>query len=808
MFRNYLKFAFRNLEKHKRHAIINIMGLAVALAACLVIFLVLKQEYSYDTYHKNADRIYQLVKKQNTPDGESFDIGTPLPITAALRNDFPQVTFAEMFSSNGSQVAALTNAGTSSNKKFIEDIGVFYTDPEMFSLFDVTWLSGNAAVLKNDNTAILSKSEAEKYFGDWKQAMGKYIKVDNTVTARISGIIDDVPSNTDFPFKIVLSYESFLSNIKALGFASMQNQWGAVTSNHQVYALLPATVSPQSIDKGLVQFVDKYFKKDISKSQKITHFLQPLKNIHFDARFGNNGTHISSKSSLYTLAFIGILILLMACINFINLSTALAVKRSREVGIRKVMGSSGRQITAQVMIETGVIVLFAALLSLGLAYLSLPYLKYIVQIQDRLPLISSSSILFLLATVLVTTLLSGAYPSLILSRFKPVEAMRNKIDSSRIGGISLRRILVVLQFSFSQILIIATIIALNQMHFIKTADLGFNKEAILLLRGNNDSASLAKLDAFKASLQSLPEVASVSFGFDAPSSGNNWNANFGFNNSTIDETFFPNLKFGDGEYQKTFGLKMAAGRFYTDDSLKVVVVNETLVHKLGFKDPEKVIGKTLRLGGAEWQTIVGVVKDFKNNSLRDAIPPTVLLKVKRYYASTAIKLKSKNLAASSEKIRIIWDKFFPEYAYNSSFLDENINRFYEQEERLSTLYKVYALLAIFISCLGLYGLVSFMAVQKTKEVGIRKVLGASIANIVFLFSKEFTLLIGIAFLIAVPAGYYLMQNWLQRFVFRVDVGIGVFVIAIVLSLLIALITVGYKAIKAAVANPVKSLRTE
>ncbi len=808
MFRNYFKFAFRNLLNHKRHSFLNIMGLAVALAACLVIFLVLKQEYSYDTYHKNADHIYQLVRVQKTSDGDNFDIGTPLPMTAALRNDFPQVTFAEMFTSYGSQVAAINHAGAAPDKKFIETIGVFYTDPEMFSLFDVTWLSGNAAVLKNDNTAVLSRSQAEKYFGDWKQATGKYIKIDNTVTARVSGVINDVPANTDFPFKIILSYESFLSNIKALGFSGMKDHWGSVSSNHQVFALLPPSVSPQSIDNNLVQFVNKYFVKDISKSKKITQFLQPLKNIHFDARFGNNGTHISSKSSLNTLAFIGILILLMACINFINLSTALAVKRSKEVGIRKVMGSTGKQLTTQVMAETGLIVLLAALLGVILAYISLPYLKYIVEIETTLPLISKGSILFLFAAIIITTLLSGTYPALILSRFKPVEAMRNKISSSQIGGISLRRVLVVLQFSFSQILIIATIIALNQMHFIRNADLGFNKEAILLLSGNNDSVSLAKQDAFKASLQRLPEVASVSFGFDAPSSSNNWNANFGFNNSTVDESFFPNLKFGDGAYQQTFGLRMAAGRFYTNDSLKEVVVNETLAHKLGFKDPEKIIGKTLRLGNATWQTIVGVVKDFKNNSLRDVIPPTVLLKAKKYYSLTAIKLRSRNLAGSNEKIQTLWDSFFPEYAYNSRFFDESINNFYEQEKRLSTLYQVYALLAIFISCLGLYGLVSFMAVQKTKEVGIRKVLGASITNIVYLFSKEFTILIGIAFLIAVPAGYYMMQNWLQRFVFRVNVGLGVFVIAIVLSLLIAWVTVGYKAIKAAVANPVKSLRTE
>ncbi len=808
MLKTYFKTAFRNLTRNKSFAIINIMGLAVAMAACLVIFLVLKHEYSYDGYHKNAANIYQIVKNDITADGDEFNTGVPMPATKAFKTEYPQITFGELFASNGSQMTVMTDQSKASNKKFIELTGVFYAEPSLFSIFDVNWLSGSKEVLADENTIVLSKEIATKYFGSWETAVGKYISVDNTVTARVNGIIDDVPANSDFPFKVIISFRSFSANEKGLGFDGIADDWHSSMSNHQVYALLPPAVNPATIDKSLNSFVAKYYKDNTNKNNKKVHFLQPLRNVHFDTRFTNNGTHVSSRQTLYTLGSIGILILLMACINFINLSTAMAVKRNKEVGIRKVLGSSGSQLTAQVMTETLLIVLLSTVIALVLASYSLPYLKYIVQVENTLSLSGTGTILFIVSTIITVTLLSGAYPAVVLGRFKPVEAMKNKINTTQLGGVSLRRLLVVLQFSFSQVLIIATIIVLHQMQFIEKADLGFNKDAVLMLRGNNDSASLAKQDAFKAALLKLPEVRSVSFSNDAPSSGNSWTANFSFDNVATDKDFNATLKFGDADFLKTYGMHLTAGDFYSNDTLRQVVVNETMVRRLGIKDDHKIIGKTIRVGSGSWKTIVGVVKDFKNNSLKEAVPPTIIYKQKKYYGLTAIKLTGTNLGKSNAAIQAVWDSYFPAYAYNSSFFDESINTFYEQEQRMSTLYKIYAGLAIFISCLGLYGLVSFMAVQKTKEVGIRKVLGASISNIVYLFSKEFTILIGIAFLISAPVGYFMMKNWLQAFVYREDISVSVFIIAIITSLVLAWITVGYKAIKAALANPVKSLRTE
>ncbi|MBL0134219.1 MAG: FtsX-like permease family protein [Chitinophagaceae bacterium] len=514
------------------------------------------------------------------------------------------------------------------------------------------------------------------------------------------------------------------------------------------------------------------------------------------------------KRSLLTLGFIGLLIILMACINFVNLSTALAVKRSKEVGIRKVMGGNTRQLQLQVFAETFIVVSIATVLALFLAWLSLPYIKSIMVVQDKLSLLSSGMVLFVLGITLITAFLSGLYPAIVMGRFQPVEAIKNKINTAKVGSVSLRRVLVVLQFSFSQILVIATIIAISQMSFIRNVDLGFNKEAVLMISGNSDSVSHSRMMAFRDALQSRSDVKSVSFSFDAPSSDNSWQSNFAFD--IMEDKDFPvALKMGDENYLKTYDIKLLAGRNYKrSDTATEYIINETMLKKVGLKTPQEAIGKMLRLGGSEPKPVIGVVKDFKLQSLKEAISPIVLMPRTRFYSSTGIKLDSKNLAASKAAIEGIWNKFYPEYVFNAKFLDDNIQEFYIQEERLSTMYKVCALLALFISCLGLYGLISFMVVQKTREVGIRKVLGAGVNSILYLFSKEFTILIIISFVLAVPAAWYLMHTWLQDFVYRVDMGPLVFIGALLLTLVIAWITVGYKALKAALANPVKSLRTE
>lgn len=805
MILNYLKIAIRNIRRHKSFAVLNIAGLAVALAACLVIFLVLQHEFSYDTYHKNASRIHQLVKKRVTPDGEAFRTSIPFATTHALRANWPQMTFTDVFTRAEAQITIADKSGGTANKKFIEQRGIFYAEPELFQLFDVKWLSGNPALLNNQNEMVLNRSLAEKYFGSWQAAVGKLVTIDNKFTIRVAGVTEDVPANSDFPFSLIISFKTFLANVGSFGYNNLAS-WNWAVSWHQVYALLPENTKLAGFNEQLDKHASTFYKTNANT--KLTYYFRPLSEVHFDTRFENNGDHVTSKTSLYTLFFIGVLILTMACINFVNLSTALAAKRSKEVGVRKVLGGNRQQVRWQVFSETGVIVIIASAIALLLAKMALPYLKMVVVVQERLDLFNTGSILFILGVAVTTILLSGIYPAFILSRFKPVEAIKNKISARQIGGISLRRVLVVMQFSFSQLLIIATIIAVSQMNFIRTTDLGINKDAVLILNGNTDSSTLVRQPAFKNELLKIPGVQSVSYAYSAPVSDDIWVTDFSFNNVETEIDFTAYLKFADEDYLKTFGMKLVAGKFYNDQQSKQVVINETMVKKLGLKDPQEAVGKTIRIGDSQWFPIAGVVHDFKNVTLRDEIPPTIIVKETSNQRIAALKLDGGDIAGTESAVQATWEKFYPEFAYSRRFLDETIDNFYRQERQMSSMYQIYAILAIFISCLGLYGLVSFMTVQKTKEVGIRKVLGASAASIVYLFSKEFTLLVIISFAIAAPVAWYMMSNWLETFVYRIDIGAGVFILAIFSSILIAWITVGYKAIRAAMSNPVKSLRTE
>jgi putative ABC transport system permease protein len=799
MIKNNFKIAWRNVVRNRKHATLNILGLGVAMAACIIVFLVLQYETSYDKHLKGYKDIYQIVTKDKDADGEHFSGGVPFPVIKFLRQDYSQCQFAELMQNYGVQVTVMG----AENKKFREESGVFYGDADLLKLFELRFLAGNADVLKDVNSTSISKSLAEKYFGSWKEAVGKTIVIDNSgFPLQVAAVFEDEPANSDFPFQLVSSYEGFLIHDKTWPFAD----WGSNTSIHQVFVKLPKGTDTKAIDKQLALFEKKYNTQNKESTRE--HFVHSLQNIHFDERFGSNGDHVTSKASLYTLAFIGLLIILMACINFINLSTALAVTRSKEVGIRKVMGSSKAQLSIQVLIETAAVVMVSAVIAIALAWVALPFVKNIMVVQHKLPLFNTGSVLFILATTIITIVLSGLYPAFIMGSFKPVEAIKNKINTSKVGSVSLRRVLVVMQFAFSQILIIATIIAVSQMNFIRSSDLGFNKDATLVVYLNTDSVSRSRHDAFKEALKSRSDVKEISFAFDPPSSDNSWNGNFAFDKME-DREFNMQMKQADYNYAGTYGLQLLAGRFLTQsDTVREFVLNESMLKKCGVKNPQDAVGKMFRIGGRKPMPVVGVVKDFKQASLRDEIQPLAIFSNKRWYQTAGIKLSSTNLGKSKDEIKTIWDKYFPEYVYNASFLDENINKFYETEQRLSSMYKVYAILAIFISCLGLYGLVSFMVVRKTKEVGIRKVLGASVQSILYLFSKEFTILITIAFILAAPVAWWMMNNWLKDYAYKISIGAGVFGVAIVCSLLVAWITVGYKAMRAATTNPVKSLRTE
>lgn len=809
---NNIKLIARSATRRTTHSVINIAGFSVSIAASLLLFAVITYELSYDKFQKDYKNIYRIARQEKDSDGIDYKSGIPFPARDALRTDFPEVTTGSLFAAFDSQVTVpeTNTSDASQGRKFIEETGFFFCDPQFFQVFSYNWLSGSPIVLEEPNVTVLTKETATRYFGDWRNAVGKLLKVNYALlrenyaaTVKVAGILEDVPGNTDFPLKMATSFQTLKANAGPRGFP---DRWGAVTSNFQLYMLLPENTSPAKMNAQLVEFSRKHYpgNQDLSN----LNFLQPLRELHFDTRYDNFGDHITSKSTIWTLSLIALFIIVMACINFINLSTALAVKRSKEIGIRKVLGSNRLELFGHIMGETALIVAVAIALATFIAWLCLPLIKYISPVQEAVNLFNRQTMLFLGSIMVLVTAFSGIYPALILSGFRPASALKNKITAATVGGISLRRGLVVTQFAISQILMVGTIVAISQMNYVRNADLGFNKEAIFLINANADTTVQMQLEAFKQKLLQTAGIRSVSFSSEAPSSDNASSTNFSFDHKP-EANFDIYRKFADEDYFTTYGLQLAAGRIYNkSDTVKEVIVNETLVKKLGIANPSEIIGKEIRMGGAPWKTIVGVVKDFNANSLREAIRPMIIAQRKDRYTVFGIKLKTPDIAKTQAAIESTWSAHFPAYAFTGSYMEENIARFYRQEEQLSLLYKIFAGIAIFISCLGLYGLVSFMAIQRMKETGIRKVLGASVKDIIVLFSKEFTILVIVGFVIAIPVSYYMMSNWLQNFAFRININAGIFLIVAVLSVLIAWIAVGYISIKAALANPVKSLRSE
>jgi len=808
MYRNYFKIAWRNIVRHQSYSAINMAGLTVGIAACLLIFVVVQFELSFDTYQPGYKSTYRIVTKKDREGNIRYSSGISVPAIDAFRLYFPQATVTGINAIYGSQiVATAANGNPAGDKKFVENAGIMFAEPQLFDIFSATWLAGSPSALKDPNMVVIDKSSAVKYFGDWQSAMGKTLRMDNLLTLKVAGVIRDVPANTDLPLKVLISYITWKQNAKSYRYSYT---WDETSSDCQVYIKFASNILQSTITRQMLSFSDKQFNNDKRPAKKRYAIAQPLPELHFDTRFGDTlGDHVTSRATLRTLSLIAVLIIIMASINFINLSTAQSVGRSKEVGIRKVLGSSRGQLIGLVMCETAIIVLLSAGLAVCVAELALPLLKSIASVPDTIGLFNPGMLLCLACVICSVVLLSGVYPALIVAGFKPIQALKNKINSTVAGGISLRRVLVVTQFAISQLLIIATAIAVKQMDFVNNADLGFNKEAILAIPCPNDSVGLSRLNSFKQQVLTLPGVKAASFSSDVPSSAHNNSSNFFFNHSVKDPGFDVFSKAADADYFKTFGLRFIAGKGYEhSDTARQLVVNETFVHKLGFKRADDALGKTITFDSYANLPIVGVVADFKTNSMREEIKPLVVYPFKQLEQEIAVRIQGQKLAKTVASVQRLWEKSYPEYAYTGFFVDDSIAKFYKQENQLEQIYKIFALIAIFISCLGLYGLVSFIAVQRTREVGIRKVLGASVGSIVYLFSKEFIVLIVLAFALGAPAAWYLMNGWLQTFAYRISPGVWVFVAAIATSLLIGWATVGYKAVKAALANPVKSLRSE
>ncbi|WP_295713222.1 ABC transporter permease [Mucilaginibacter sp.] len=792
MIKNYIKIAWRNLKRNKAYAAISVIGLALGIACGILIFTLITYHLSFDTFHKDQDRVFRLYTEWHD-DGVGKSNGVPQPLGKTFRSDFTLGEKTARVINFHNPLITITKGNEV--KKFQEEDGVAFAETPYFDILNFPLLKGDKkTVLVAPGEAIVTEKIAHKYFGS-DNAIGKVIRLDNKVNFTITGILKDLPNNTDRRQQIYLSY----GNMNEYTDKRREENWGGVYSGSEAFTKLKKGVSKAQAEKALAEIVKKHYT---GRDLKVWFFkLQPLNDIHFNAELDG----YADKKYLWALFFIGIFLIITACVNFVNLATAQALNRSKEVGIRKVMGSLPYQLFWQFIAETALITVVAVVLAVGISYVALPAINHLFQSEMQFNLADLSVFIILIGIAVV--FLSGSYPGLVLARFQPIMALKSKLSQEHIGGFSLRRVLVVTQFAISQVLIIGTIIIVSQLHYSQTADLGFKKDGIVLLPvPSNDKV---KLSTMKNRLNEVQGVEKVSYCFRPPASQSNNTTGVNYDHRAEDEHWGINIKTADENYLSTFGLKLVAGRnFFPADTTREFVVNETFVKKLNLK-PQDVIGKVLAINGKSTKApIVGVVKDFYNYSFHTEISPICIMPNFNNYSTVAIKINMRNAKTSLASFEKIWNQTFPEDFYSYQFLDDSIKKFYEMDNILLTLIEAFAGIAIVIGCLGLYGLVSFMAVRKTKEIGVRKVLGAEIKNILWLFGKEFTFLLLIAFVIAAPLAWWAMHNYLKDFQYRITIGPVIFLESILLTFIIASITVGYRSVMASLANPVKSLRSE
>ncbi len=800
MLKNYLKTALRNLWRKKGSTLINVVGLSLGIAGSLVLFLIVTRHSTFDDYHTKAERIYRISHSSMGNDGERFAAGCPNVLPDALRNDFPDLEEVAFTSYRSGALVLVPQGHGEAPKKYEEERGVVFTTPSFFRIFDRPVLIGDAIKSLDDpNEAIISKKLALKYFGK-EDAIGEVVKYD-TIEYKIGAVIDDTPVNTDFPFELMLSWVTIKQQSEKNG------GWNSVWSDEQCWILLKEGESVASLESRLPDFEKKYLEPE--DAERVKYVVQPLKTVHSDERFGNYNYNTVSRNVLITLSVIAIVLIVTACINFINLATAEAIQRSKEVGIRKSLGSTRSQLIRQFLGETGLVTVFSVGIALLIAQASLGFLNPFL--EEQLSLLSNPMIwVYLAATTIVVSLLSGLYPSFVVSSYKPALALKNVMGNKQSSGYNLRRALVVVQFGISQIFIIGTIVLINQMEYLVNKDLGFRKDAVInvpipVSESPTAEGGTSKMRTLKNQVVQLSGVEQASLNASAPSSGSVSGTRFQIEGR--EDEYRTQVKQIDGDYIETFKLELIAGENLKDlDTAHGFLVNKRLAEVAGYT-PQEIVGKVLAMWGRRLP-VVGVVKDFHTVSLTEEIPPVVMMNRIRGYENLSVKLNPATMQSSIKEIENYWEALYPEAIFSFNFLDEQIREFYDSQRRMSVLVGIFASMAILIGCLGLLGLATFMANQKTKEIGIRKVLGASVQSIFFIFSKEFAVLIVIGFVIAVPFAWYMTSQFLEQFQYKITLGPLVFFAGMAITAIIAFVTVGYRSLKAATLNPVESLKCE
>ena len=792
MIKNYLKIALRNLIKHKAFSLINISGLAIGMACCLLIIIFVQDELRYDRFHDKSDRIYRMTSEWNQ---RGVIANYPLIFSGVppiLQNEFSEV---QNFVRFDPRLNVLISSG---DKKFYEE-RLFYTDASVFEVFTFPLLKGDPkTALKEPYSIVLTENMAEKYFSG-EDPMGQTLSIDNEHDYRIMGILKEIPRNSHIKF-------DFLASMATL--EAQDSRYGKLWAwNCYTYLLLPEGYSYLDLERKFPDFIRRH--RGEKAVEAYTFSLQPLTSIHLHSHLGSEIEPNGDIRYVYIFSAIAFFILLIACINFMNLSTARSANRAKEVGVRKVLGADRIRLTKQFLGESLFLSLMALPVAVALVELFLPAFNALTGKDLRIDYFGNSVVFIgLIGILLIVGILSGSYPAFFLSTFRPAEVLKGKLKAGS-GSTLFRKVLVVVQFSISIVLIAGTIIIFNQLDFIRNKKLGFDKEQVVVLPVSRSGIG-QNFEAFKTELLQNPSVESVCGSTSLPSLLPTRSV---FIPEGVEEGERLTLRnvLVDYDFIKTFGMEIIEGRDFSrdfaTDTKEAFIVNEAAVKEFGW---DSALGKRLIDLEGPRGLVIGMVKDFHFRSKHQKIEPLILslLPSSRFVYFVSVKIRSSNISETLAFLKRKWNSFSPGWPFEYFFLDDNFNRLYKSEDRLRQVFLTFTFLAIFIACLGLFGLAAFTAEQRTKEIGIRKVLGASVPGVVLLLSKEFIKWVLAANVIAWPVAYFAMGRWLENFAYRISLGWGVFVAAAGLTLGIALFTVGFQAAKAALANPSDALRYE
>ncbi|WP_247233061.1 ABC transporter permease [Telluribacter sp. SYSU D00476] len=816
MIKNYFKIAWRNLWGQKVLSFINIIGLTVGLTCCFLIGIFVRHELSYDQFQERFDRIYRITYLPRFAGLEQPLALTPPPVSPLLAETFSEVeTSARMFRSPAT--VEVKQSGANAAAKYDEE-QLYFTDPAILDIFSFEFVKGNPReALRDKFSIVLTEKTAHRYFGEG-DPMGQTLIYEGKYPMKVSGVVKDFPDNSHIHPELLANYETMYATETERARENLPYNW--VISHSYTYVLLRPGRSPDGVNARFPQFIKAH--ADAQVADGIDYMLEPMRDFYLRTRTDNTPEPVGSMSRLYVFLGIAGLTLLIACINFINLSTARSLKRAKEVGIRKVLGSQKQQLVLQFLGESLLLSGMALVLALVLIGGLLPVLNQLTDKQLTMEYFLNDALLMLLfvGIALGAGVLSGIYPAFVVSGFQPVTTLKGNFLSGKARGGMLRQVLLGVQFVTSVALIIGTLVMWRQLDYLQNQPLGFNKDFIITANIRNpkitnvfataSDSSYQRLSTFREVLTQNPQVEAVTLS-SQPLGNGSVRRNVVPEGRTAEDNLFVSVLAVDYNFADTYGLQLVAGRDFSEqygtDKTEGYLINETAVKEFGWPSPEAAVGKSLNVEGRSGR-VVGVLKDFHNQSLYGPITSQVMSIVQPQLTLVSIKLRPNQVETTLKQVQAEWDKYFPEKSFDYEFVDQNLAQLYDREQRRSTLIGYFAGLAILISCLGLYGLISLVTQQKTREIGIRKVLGASVGSVVLMLSRDFVLLVLVAMVIASPIAWYFMDKWLADFAYKINMEWWMFVVAGLLVTVIALVTVSFQSVKAALMNPVKSLRSD